>query len=206
MMRNRTAILASLALGAAGLTGLVLAPVTATAAAAKIAAQKADDFTLKDQDQKTHELYKTDAKAVVLITQMNGCPIVRNILPALNKLKADYAGKGVEFLMLNSSRQDSRADVLDEAKEWSINFPILLDTDQTVGKKFGVERTAEVIVMNPKTWQIIYHGPIDDRVTYERQKAKADHTWAADAIDATLAGKTVPVVQRQTQGCLINFE
>ena len=38
------------------------------------------------------------------------------------------------------------------------------------------------------------------------QKAKADHTWAADAIDATLAGKTVPVVERQTQGCLINFD
>jgi hypothetical protein len=96
--------------------------------------------------------------------------------------------------------------VVAEAKDWSINFPILLDTTQAVGKELGVERTAEVIVINPKTWQVLYHGPIDDRVTYERQKAKADHTYAADALDAALAGKTVPVVDRQTQGCLINFD
>jgi peroxiredoxin len=205
-MRNRSVIIAGLAIGAASLCALSLAPVVAAAAVAKAPTMKAADFTLQDQNLKSHQLYKTDAKAVVLVTQMNGCPIVRNILPALNKLKADYAGKGVEFLMLNSSLQDSRDDVLAEAKEWNIDFPILLDTTQKVGKSFGVERTAEVIVMNPKTWQVIYHGPIDDRVTYERQKAKADHTWAADAIDATLAGKTVPVVQRQTQGCLINFD
>ena len=204
-MKIRYAIMAGLLLSGAALSAA--APSPAAAAVAKAPTMKAADFTLQDQNLKSHELYKmTDAKAVVLITQMNGCPIVRNILPALNKLKADYAGKGVEFLMLNASRQDSRDDVLAEAKEWNIDFPILLDTTQKVGKSFGVERTAEVIVMNPKTWQVIYHGPIDDRVTYERQKAKADHTWAADAIDATLAGKTVPVVQRQTQGCLINFD
>jgi peroxiredoxin len=206
-MRTRYAALAVLALGAAALGSIAAPAALAAAAPGKTAVVKVDDFTLKDQASQTHELYKLgDAKAVVLITQMNGCPIVRNILPALNALKAAYAPKGVQFLMLNSSRQDSRDDVVAEAKDWSINFPILLDTTQAVGKELGVERTAEVIVINPKTWQVLYHGPIDDRVTYERQKAKADHTYAADALDAALAGKTVPVVDRQTQGCLINFD
>ncbi|HET9161287.1 MAG TPA: redoxin domain-containing protein [Caulobacteraceae bacterium] len=184
-----------------------LVSVSVVPAAAAVSTTKVADFTLQDQNAQSHELYKLgDAKAVVLITQMNGCPIVRNILPALNTLKATYEPKGVKFLMLNSSKQDSRDDVVAEAKDWSINFPILLDSTQAIGKRFGVERTAEVIVINPKTWQVIYHGPIDDRVTYERQKAKAEHTWAADALDATLAGKSVKIAQRQTQGCLINFD
>jgi alkyl hydroperoxide reductase subunit AhpC len=127
-------------------------------------------------------------------------------MPALKKLRADYSPKGVQFLKLNASKQDSRDDIVAETKDWNIDFPILMDTTQQVAKKLGVTRTAEVIVIDPKTWQVKYHGPVDDPVTYERQKAKADHTWAADAINATLAGKTVPVVQRQTQGCLINFE
>jgi peroxiredoxin len=203
-MRVPIAIVSAAAIAASALGAIGAAPVMAAAAPA---VHKVDNFVLKDQNQQSHELYKlTGDKAVVLITQMNGCPIVRNIMPALKKLRADYSPKGVQFLMLNASKQDSRDDIVAETKDWNIDFPILMDTTQQVAKKLGVTRTAEVIVINPKTWNVMYHGPVDDRVTYERQKAKADHTWAADALDATLAGKTVPVVNRQTQGCLINFD
>jgi peroxiredoxin len=171
------------------------------------AAQKVDDFTLSDQMQKPHELYGLkDSKLVVLVTQMDGCPIVRNVIPALKELRTAYAPKGVTFLMLNSSKQDTRDDVAAEAKEYNIDFPILLDTSQAVGKELGVKRTAEVIVIQPKTWQVVYHGPVDDRVSYGRQKAKADHPYAANALDAALAGKPVAVAWRDTKGCLINFE
>jgi hypothetical protein len=53
---------------------------------------------------------------------------------------------------------------------------------------------------------VVYHGPVDDRVSYGRQKAKADHPYAANALDAALAGKPVAVAWRDTKGCLINFE
>ena len=69
----------------------------------------ADNFRLTDQNLQSHELYRLrDARAVVLITQMDGCPISRNIAGAVKKLQAAYAGKGVEFMMLNSSPMDSR--------------------------------------------------------------------------------------------------
>jgi mono/diheme cytochrome c family protein len=47
---------------------------------------------------------------------------------------------------------------------------------------------------------------VDDRVTYERQKAKADHEFAKDAIDAVIAGKAPAVTEAETAGCLINFK
>ncbi len=80
--------------------------------------------------------------------------------------------------MLNSTPSDKREAIVAEAQAYGYNLPILMDTNQLVGEQLGVTRTAEVIIIDPKTWKIMYRGPIDDKVTYERQKAAADHTWA----------------------------
>ncbi len=185
----------------------VAAPSFAAAPSPPAAPARVADFTLKDQTQVAHRLYGlADAKAVVLVTQMNGCPIVRNIVPALNDLKAAYGPKGVTFLMLNSSRQDTREDIAAEVAEYDIRLPVLIDASQAVGKRLGVVRTAELIVIDPKTWSVVYHGPLDDRLSYGTQKAKAEHPYGVEAIEAALAGRTVTVAHRDTQGCLINFE
>jgi peroxiredoxin len=203
-MTIRNMLLNAAMAGSLGLGGLMAVATNADAAAS--APGQIADFTLPDQTGKTHELYSLkDAKAVVLITQGDSCPIVRNISNTLKGLQAKYEPMGVKFMMLNPNLQDSPADVVQEAKDWGYAMPILMDAKQTVGEALGVTRTAEVFVINPKTWQIIYHGPVDDRVTYERQKAVADNRWADEAITAALTGKTVAVAQRDSQGCLINF-
>ncbi|MFT5809210.1 MAG: hypothetical protein ACI9LG_003542, partial [Moritella dasanensis] len=48
---------------------------------------RVDNFRLLDQQHSSHELYyHKDAKAVVLMVTMNGCPIVRNLLPDLRDI------------------------------------------------------------------------------------------------------------------------
>lgn len=174
----------------------------ATAASPKTA----DNFMLVDEQMNSHELYRlADAPAVVIVTQGVGCPISRNVGPALKALKAEYAGKGVEFMMLNSNRQDTREAVRAEVAEYGYDMPVLMDVNQLVGEQLGVTRTAEVFVLNPKTWEIVYRGPVDDRVTYERQKAKAEKTYAKDALDALFAGKKPELAQVKAEGCLIDF-
>jgi peroxiredoxin len=205
-LRKLATVAASvLALGTAGAAGLGLTATAAQAAAEYV--QRVENFKLSDQHGRAHELHKlADAKAIVLMTQGNSCPIVRNVMPALKELRAAYGGQGVEFLMINSNIQDDPSSIQAEATEFDFNqIPILKDADQAVGEKLGVTRTAEVFVINPKTWQVAYRGPIDDRVVYERQKAKADHTWAKDAIDAVLQGKKPAVTEQQPMGCIINF-
>jgi mono/diheme cytochrome c family protein len=165
-----------------------------------------DNFRLTDADLQSHELHRLgDAPAIVLVTQTNGCPVSRNIAPALKALQARYAAKGVEFMMLNSNPTDTREEVQAEAKAFGYDMPILMDVNQLVGEQLGVTRTAEVFVIDPKTWKIVYRGPVDDRVTYERQKASADHSWAKDAIDSLLAGAPAPVASQPAVGCLIDF-
>src|SRR5262245_47487023 len=49
------------------------------------------DFTLNDQNGQAHELYKmTDAKAIVMVLQGVGCPIVQQLTPDIKDLQAKY--------------------------------------------------------------------------------------------------------------------
>ncbi|WP_334160581.1 redoxin family protein [Phenylobacterium sp.] len=166
-----------------------------------------DNFMLTDADYMGHELYRlADAKAVVIVTHMNGCPIVRAMTPALKELRDAYKDKGVEFLMLNSALQDKPETVKAEAAEFGLDIPVLIDANQLVGEQLGVTRTAEVFVIDPKTWKVIYRGPLDDRIDYGgAQKAKVT-PFAANALDGLLAGKpTVQHASLSTKGCLIDF-
>ncbi|WP_129641096.1 redoxin domain-containing protein [Peristeroidobacter agariperforans] len=167
--------------------------------------QTVDNFRLLDQRGKSHELYYlSDMKAVVLMVQGNGCPIVRQALPALAEVRARYQARGVEFLLLNSNLQDTRDLVAKEASEFKIDFPILLDESQLIGEALGVVRTSEVFVIDPKGWKLKYRGPMDDRLSYERQRP-AQHHYLTDALDAVLAGKPVQTPQADGVGCLVNF-
>jgi peroxiredoxin len=167
--------------------------------------QKVDNFRLIDHRGEPHALYDlAKKKAVVIMVQGNGCPIVRQALPALAEVRAKYREEGVEFLLLNSNLQDKRELVSKEAEEFKINFPILVDEGQHVGLALGVVRTSEVFVIEPKTWKLAYRGPLDDRLSYERQRP-AQHHYLTDALDALVAGQPVKTPKADGVGCLVNF-
>jgi len=202
---TRALFLAAITVCGAGLVGLSSAAPGKTKAELTLPTT-VDDFRLSDQELHSHQLSQLgDASAIVLITQMDNCPVSRNIASSVQALQDSYASKGVEFMMLNSSLSDKREDIVTEADTYGYHLPVLMDANQLVGEQLGVTRTAEAIVIDPKTWKIVYRGPIDDRVTYERQKARADHTWTRDALDSMLAGQSVKVARVQPVGCLISF-
>ena len=176
-------------------------------AAATALAERAENFTLRDQDGVAHELYGLkDAEAVVIMIQGNGCPIVRNAWPVYRQLRETYRAKGVEFLLLNSNLQDDATSVRREAATFKMDAPILLDEKQSVGDSLNLIRTAEVLLIEPGTWEIVYRGPLDDRLTYEAQKPAATEHYLQDALDAVLAGRPIETPRREALGCLINFE
>jgi hypothetical protein len=206
----RIAVLAGLGavalMGGAAATALNHGSKAVAAESAAAQPMRVDNFMLVDAGLNAHELYRTsDKSAIVLITQMNGCPISRSQAPAYKELQQQFAGKDVEFLMLNSSLQDKREAILQEAKDAGYDMPILMDSNQLVGEALGVQRTAEVYVINPKTWQVVYHGPVDDRSDYGGGQKKVEHRFAADALTALLGGQPVQQAAVQSKGCLIDF-
>jgi peroxiredoxin len=182
-----------------------LVACAAASAAVPVPGAHVADFTLSDQTGTTHELYALSSKrAIVIMTVSNGCPIVRLAIPVMREIRDRYRSKDVEFLLLNPTLQDTRDAVLKEAAEFGFGMTILLDRQQTVGESWGVTRTAEVFVIDPKSWTLVYHGPIDDRLNYETQRP-VHHAYLTEALDAVLDNKPVAVSSVVSPGCLINF-
>ena len=138
--------------------------------------ERADNFQLTDHTRLSHELhYFKDAKAIVLMSQINGSDVSRKAAAELEKLKASYADKGVLFYMINS--KDKRDAAAAEAKSQGFDIPILVDELQLVGESLGVQREGEIFVVDPKnSFKIAYHGPLKE---------------TAAAIDAVVSGKAV---------------
>ncbi|MEM0955660.1 MAG: redoxin domain-containing protein [Pseudomonadota bacterium] len=165
-----------------------------------------DNFTLLDHRGVAQELYyERDAKAVVIMVHGNGCQIVRSLLTDFKALRDDYAEQGVRVLMLNSNLQDTRASIAKEAAEWGIDIPILHDRAQLVGRSLGLTRTAEVLVIDPRSWQLVYRGALNNRVDYERQKNNASESYVRNVLDQLIAGEGVDYREVRSSGCLINF-
>jgi peroxiredoxin len=169
---------------------------------------KAANFLLLDHTGAAHELRRegVDAAAIVLYTQGNGCPIVRKGWPALKALRDEFAPKGVKFFMINANSQDARADVAEEAGEFGIDIPILLDESQMVVKTLGSVRTAEALLVDPSSWDIVYRGAVNDQWDYVGRQAEPQHEWLKDALNAFLAGEPVETARTITKGCLITFK
>ncbi|THD68631.1 redoxin family protein [Phenylobacterium sp.] len=167
---------------------------------------RVDNFMLVDaQKMEAHELYRmADDKAIVLVSTGVGCPIARAMTPALKALRDKYAAQGVEMMLVDSNLQDSRDAIAAEAKEYGIDIPILMDSNQIIGEALGVTRTAEVFVINPKTWTVAYHGPLNDASDYGIQK-DASKPFADIALKAVLAGQPAPAATQASKGCLVDF-
>ena len=185
---------------------LFLAPSLSATLLGAAQPAKIGDFALLDHQGKFHQLsWYSDQKAVVIFIQGNGCPITRNGALTLETISDDFAGEGVRFFMLNPQPQDDRDSIADEAAEFNYDFPILIDESQLVAESLGVDRTSEVFVIDPNTLQVLYRGPIDDRLGYEAQKPEAQNHYLRDALTAVLSGTAVAQGTPESPGCLINF-
>ncbi len=169
--------------------------------------QQVGNFRLTAHTDDSYELsHYGDAKAVVLYTHGVGCPIVRQSVPELIRLQEEFAEKGVVFLMINANDQDLRADLKEEAEEFSIDMPILKDHSQQILRALGATRTAEAIVIDPNAdWEIIYRGAVDDRFNYGSQKKEAENKYLRDALVAHLDDKEIAVPSTKPKGCLITY-
>ncbi len=163
------------------------------------------DFELEDQDGNPHSLASyRNRDFIVFYVQGVGCPIARIATPSYREARAEFSDQNVEFLMFNSNIQDNPARIAKEAEEFKIDFPILKDTDQELAKALGVERTAEVFIINPKTKDVLYRGPINDQLGYETQRNHANSHFLKDSLNTVLQGGIVNIEDiPDSKGCLV---
>ncbi len=155
-MRSVTTMLAALLAGASAF-GLA---ACSGESAASLVGKKVDDYMLVDQTGMGHILrYDTLTPAVVLASYINGDEGSRAAAKALQEAAAKHAGVVVH--LINSSETDTRDSMAVEAKEAGITLPLLDDEYQLIGNSLGFTYAGEAVIVNPKTWDIVFHGPAD---------------------------------------------
>ena len=146
-----------------------------------------------------------DKPTLVLFTMGTGCPISNLYLTELEKLQQQFANKGFQVIGINSNAGVTAEELAQHAEEFKVDFPVLLDADQSVANMLGIQRTAEVLLLdNHRT--VRYHGRIDDRFGYTYKNAKATRRDLVEAIEELLAGREISVTTTKPAGCLITHE
>ncbi len=205
-----------IALASVAAAALITAGVVAngqTGRAAAVLAQvkapdRADDFRLVDQNSKGHLLsYYKYAPAIVIISQQNGSKTIHDAALAIKEIQAAFAAKEVPVFLLNSSLNDNRVTIAAEMASLGLNIPVLIDDSQLVGESLGVSQVAEAFVIDPKTWKVVYTGPIDDRFAGKVAKASAAAkiSYVADAVHSLIAGQPVKVSGAKLDTAMLSF-
>jgi peroxiredoxin len=174
----------------------------------------APDFSLKGVDGKTYTLASfKDADLLLVIFTSNHCPYCHAMERRLAKLIADTKGRGLAVVAINPNHPDAvRIDELGYskyndsyeemqlyAKEQGFTFPYLYDGDQqAAAKAYGCLATPHVFLLDRQR-KLRYMGRFDDsRFPDPATVTAAD---ARNAVEALLAGRSVPVEVTRPQGC-----
>ena len=169
-----------------------------------IADNRLNDYALFDANGSFHRLSTyNDSKAIVLWVQGNGCPIVRNAVTDFNAVVNDYKDKGFTFFMINSNPQDDREETKTEADEFNFSVPVLMDNVQLVADALDFKITSEAIVLHPVSRDVLYRGPVNNRLDYEAQKNLPSETYLRDALDAIINGTEITTRADMTRGCTV---
>jgi peroxiredoxin len=201
-MRKIYASLAVLALLSAALAARSLAGSAGNGSASVGA--PAPDFTLQDQDGSNVSLHNFSGKIVVLEWTNPHCPFVLRHYAAktMQTLAAQYKGKDVTWLAINSTAGTTNDSDKQWATQQSIAYPVLNDVDTHVGKAYHATNTPEMFIIN-KDGVLVYKGAIDNDPDGDKSNDKVN--YVQKALDQILAGQPVSQPETKAYGCHVSY-
>lgn len=104
---------------------------------ATLTAKPAPPFTLTTVDGRTVSLSDYKGQVVMLNIWATWCPPCVRETPRLVRVYEDYKAQGFVILGLNTTYQDKREAVATFVRDHKVSYPVLLDTDGSVGRSYG---------------------------------------------------------------------
>lgn len=170
--------------------------------------ETAPDFILPAVDGNTYSLSSFKQKrGLIIIFSCNHCPYVQAYESRIIGLQNDFAGKGIQFVAINSNdaemyEEDSFENMNIRAAKIGYNFPYLRDESQQTAKDYKAAHTPEIFFFDDKR-SLIYTGKIDDNW---QDESKVITRYLRDAIEEFLAGKEISVPETYAVGCTIKWK
>ena len=146
-------------------------------------------------------------RATVFLFISTDCPICNGYQPEIERLRARYAPLGIDFVGVYAEVPLARDEVDAHVRDFGIRYPVRIDADMSLRRRFRVTVVPEVVVAAGAAAEgaaVLYRGRIDDQWP-ERgsRRPTAQVHDLQDALDA-IAGDRAPRVARTTPvGCVL---
>ena len=174
----------------------------------------APDFSLPGIDGKNHRLADYQGSKVLMVAFIsNHCPDSHAAEGRIKTLLKDLQGQSFAFLAINPNNPDGLSidelgyskynDGFEDMKRYAADsgftFPYLYDGEtQAVAKAYGCLATPHIFIFDADR-KLRYKGQFDDSRFEDASTVKSQD--ARNAIEALLAGKSVPVETTKPHGC-----
>ncbi|MGD0799200.1 MAG: redoxin domain-containing protein [Acidobacteriaceae bacterium] len=194
--------------------GLLLAvfATSASVVSALPAGSIAPDFKGVDSNGATHSLSDYRGKFVVLEWANRGCPYEQKhyLSGNMESLQKQWTSKGVVWLSILSDGPGQQgyvtpAEENDYLKTMHASpTAALLDPTGAIGRLYQARTTPHIFVIDP-TGKIVYQGAIDDQPTPDPSSLKGADNYLNDALNASMAGKSVTLAATKPYGCAVHY-
>ncbi len=169
--------------------------------------EKAPAFTLKDTTGKEYKLSDYAGKIVVLEWINPECPFVIKCYKSQAMQEASkearQLSKDVVWLAINTTYNATPEQNEMWIKQYTLERPILLDNDGTVGKLYDARRTPHMFVIDAEG-VLRYQGAIDNNRNGDRSGDDLTN-YVVNAIRQVVASETVEPDHVPPYGCSVKF-
>jgi hypothetical protein len=134
------------------------------------------------------------------------CPLAMNYTKEFLSLYHEYRDSGVRFTAVIPGNLYTQTEIDDFQKEYSLETPLIVDTDLSITQAFGATVSPECFVFN-KQKQLLYHGKMDEWVKELGSKFGGHgRNFAKEAISAGLRDRIPPTRHKEAIGCSIEID
>ena len=159
-----------------------------------LAADRVGDFSLLDQNGYFHQMsWYDDNKAIVLLVQATGDIGVQNVLADFDSLNSSFDAQGIEFFMINPLGLKDRDAVKAEMVALNIDVPVLMDDARLISEALDIDKIGEVIVYDPKSFSVLFRGPLGAELTTALTNIVADRDLQTTQVASTGTPVNYPI-------------
>lgn len=123
----------------------------------------APDFTLPSLQGDEVTLSALRGQVVIINLWTSWCPPCREEMPAIEQIYGQYRDRGLEVLAVNSTFQDDESAAATFVKELGLTFPVLLDRDGAVSRRYQLQALPTTFFVNRRgvIHDVVLGGPMD---------------------------------------------
>ena len=130
--------------------------------------RKVGDFALLDQSGKHHQLGKYAEKdAAIFLSISEECPNSLEILKSYTLLSQSSQSSNVVFFVIDSTYRETNLEALSSYATIDSDLPILIDDSLLITESLGMQRVGDLVIVEPHSGNILYHGTIDSDASVE---------------------------------------